>query len=164
MTLSAARATLPDVSPNPLPATAFGLLMVAATGVQPSQPAFAGALLAVAAVILGIVLRPAATAAVAISAGVVAFAEPVPLFAALSGLSAVAYLVSRHSSSGRPAITSAPIRYALGFCAVGLVATSLPVRLPWVALLAPVTVLGLYLIAINPFARDVGPAGGRSDK
>jgi hypothetical protein len=152
---------LPDASPTPVPATAFGLLMVAATGVQPSQPAFAGALLAVAAVFLGIVLAPAATAAVAISAGVIAFTDPVPLFAPLSGLCAVAYLMSRHSSSGRLAVTSAPVRYALGFCIVGLVATSVPVTLPWVAVLAPVTVLGLYLIAIHPFAPDVSRAGDR---
>jgi hypothetical protein len=133
------------------PATVFGLLMVAATGAWPPHPAFAGAVLAAAVVIMGIVVRPVATAAVAMSAGLVALAAPAPLFAALSGMFAVAYLLSRHSPSGLPALTSAPVQCALGLCAVALVATSVPLALPWVGLLAPVAVLALYVIAVRPF-------------
>ncbi len=153
----------PLSSRSPAAATVFGLLMVAATGARPPQPAFAGAVLAVAAVIVGIVARPVSTAAVAVTAGLIVLADAPPLLAALSGIFAVAYLLSRHSPSGMADLTSAPVQWALGFCAVGLVATSIPLALPWVGLLAPIAVLGLYLVAVGSFVWYVARPGDRRE-
>ena len=91
-------------------ATAFGLLMVAATEVQTSGPALIGAVLAAAAVIVGIRWRPAATLAMVISIGLIALTDPAPAFAALSGLSAVGYLVLRHSGGSATQTITPPDR------------------------------------------------------
>jgi hypothetical protein len=40
---------------------------------------------------------------------------------------------------------------ALGFSFAGLVATSFPLQLPWVPLVAPLAVLGIYVLATRPF-------------
>ena len=134
------------------PATAFGLLMVAATEVQTAGPALIGALLAAAAVVVGIRWRPAATLAVVISIGLIALRDPAPAFAALSGLSAVGYLVLRHSGgSVGQTVTPPTVVAALVFAAAGLAATTIPVELPWVPLFAPVAVIVIYAMVVRPF-------------
>ncbi|ELP45161.1 hypothetical protein D522_18534 [Mycobacterium avium subsp. paratuberculosis S5] len=40
---------------------------------------------------------------------------------------------------------------AVGFSFAGLVATSFPLQLPWLPLLAPLGALAIYLLAIRPF-------------
>ncbi|HEY5841549.1 MAG TPA: hypothetical protein VIU87_08785 [Mycobacterium sp.] len=137
-------------------ATAFGLLMVAATEVQTSGTALIGAVLAATAVIVGIRWRPAATMATVISAGLIALTDPAPVFAALSGLSAVGYLVLRHSvGSPAQAITRPTVVAALVFATAGLAATAIPVELPWVPLFAPVAVIVIYVLVVQPFAGSV---------
>ncbi len=134
---------------------AFGLLMVAATGVSPQhQPAFVTAMLAIAAVLAGTVFRPAATLAVTLTVVIIAVEGPSPLFAAVSGLAATLYLLLRHAQGGVMTTSAPTIIAALGFAVTGLAATWFPLRLPWLPLIAPVAVLGAYLLAVRPFVGD----------
>ena len=106
----------------------------------------------------GIAFRPAATLAVLLSAATVVVSNPSPVFVALSGLCAAAYLVSRHAVGTRdPALMSWPtLAGALGFTVAGLVATSFPLQLPWLPLAAPLAALAIYVLAARPFM-----SGGR---
>lgn len=132
--------------------TAFGLLMVAASGVGVhGGPAFVTAMLAVVAVLDGIVFRPAATLAVLLAVSALALSDPSPVQAALAGLLATAYLVLRHAVTGVVTASPPTIVAALGFTFVGLAATAFPLQLPWLPLLAPLAVLGIYLLATRPF-------------
>jgi hypothetical protein len=133
---------------------AFGLLMVglAADGSHgPAVGAWATALLAVAA---GTVFRPAATLAVLLSVATIVLSDPPLVFVALSGLCAAAYLVCRHAV-GAPAgvvLGSWPTAVgALGFTLAGLIATSVPLQLPWLPLAAPLAALAVYVLAVRPF-------------
>jgi hypothetical protein len=108
----------------------------------------------VLAVAAGVPLRGAATLAVSLSVATIVLASPPAVLAAVSGLSAAAYLVCRHAVGPRPAavIGSWPtIIGAVAFTFVGLVATSFPVHLPWLPLAAPFGVLAIYLVATRPF-------------
>jgi hypothetical protein len=135
-------------------ATAFGLLMAAAAAVGAhGLPLGAGAA-AVLAIGAGIAFRPVATLAVLLSVITIVLAGTPPLPAALSGLCAAAYLVCRHAVGPRPVtvLGSWPtIAAALGFTFAGLVATSFPVQVPWLPLVAPVAVLAIYVVATRPF-------------
>jgi hypothetical protein len=135
-------------------ATAFGLLMVglAADGWQES--AIAGWVAALIAVAVGIVLRRAATVAVLLAAVTVLLSSPPVIFVALSGLCAAAYLVCRHAagSTALVVLDSWPTALgAVGFTVAGLVATSFPLQLPWLPLVAPLAALLIYLLAVRPF-------------
>lgn len=133
----------------------FGLLMVAATEIQTHGLALVAAALAVMAVLAGIAFRPVATLAVLFTVSAIVLAAPQPVFAALSGLSATAYLVLRHAASSAVVTISQPtIVAALGLTFAGLVATLIPLQLPWLPLLAPVTVLVMYVIVTQPFLGD----------
>ncbi len=134
---------------------AFGLLMIAATGVEsPHGPAFIAASFALAAVAVGMMFRPAATLAVVLALAAIALTDPAPMLAAVSGLAATLYLVLRHAA-GQVVTASAPtLVAALGFTVVGLAATAFPLRLPWLPLLAPLAVFAIYLLATRPFLGD----------
>ncbi|SPM32411.1 uncharacterized protein MRAB57_209 [Mycobacterium rhizamassiliense] len=135
-------------------ATAFGLLMAGAAAVGTHGLPLAAAAAAVIAVGAGIVFRPAATIAVLLAVATIVLAGPPQLLAALSGLCAAAYLVCRHAVGPRPAavLGSWPtIAAAVGFTFVGLVATSFPVQVPWLPLVAPLAVLTIYVVATRPF-------------
>lgn len=127
--------------------TAFGLVMVASAAVQADGAGLIVAVVAAAAVLAGSVFRPAATVAVLLTVGVVVLADVPPLLTATSGLCAAAYLVLRHTA----AVTSPTVLGAVGFTAAGLAAASLPLQLPWVPLLAPLTVLVLFVLVTRPF-------------
>jgi hypothetical protein len=130
--------------------TAFGLVMVAASAVQADDPSLVAASLAAVAVLAGMVFRPAATLAVLLTAAVVVLDDAPPMLAALSGLCAAAYLVLRHTVTA----TAPTVVGAVGFTAAGLAATSLPVQLPWVPLLAPLAVFVVYVLVTRPFWAD----------
>jgi hypothetical protein len=135
-------------------ATAFGLLMAGSAAAGAQGPAFVAGALALAAVGIGIVFRPAATLAVLLAVVTIALGGTPHLFAALSGLSAAAYLVCRHAVGPHAAAVagSAPtVVAALGFSFAGLVATSFPVQVPWLPLVAPLGVLAIYVVATRPF-------------
>ncbi len=134
--------------------TPFGLVMVAAAGMQTEGVALAVAMLAAAAVLAGIAFRVAATPAVLLAAAAIVITDAAPMPAALAGLSAACYLVLRYTEGGRAAVigASAPAMLAaLGFTFVGVLAASFPFELPWLPLLAPLAVFGIYVIATRPF-------------
>lgn len=131
-------------------ATGFGLVMVAATAVQADDPALVVAGLAALTVLAGSVFRVCATVAVLLAGAVLVLADAPPELAALSGLTAAAYLALRHTATA-----SAPtVIGAVGFTALGLAAVSLPLQLPWVPLMAPVAVLALVVLVTRPFWAD----------
>lgn len=135
-------------------ATGFGLLMVglAADGWQgPAVVAWVAALIAVA---VGAVSRRAATVAVLLAAITVMLTDPPLIFVALSGLCAAAYLVCRHAAGAAAPVVLDSWPTAVGavaFTFAGLVATSFPLQLPWLPLVAPLGALVIYLLAIRPF-------------
>jgi hypothetical protein len=138
--------------------TAFGLVMVAASGFQTDGPALVLAMLAAVAVLAGIAFRVAATVAVLLAAAaIVVFGAP-PMLAALAGLAAACYLVLRYSEGGSIRVegASAPAMLAaLGFTFVGVLAASFPFELPWLPLLAPLAVFGIYVLATRPYYKAV---------
>ena len=148
------------MTPAALPApralsTTFGLLMVAATEIQTHGLALVAAALAVTAVVAGLQFRPAATLAVMITVSAIVLSDPSPMLAALSGLSAAAYLVLRHAADSVAINATQPtVIGAVGLTSAGLVATSIPLQLPWLPLLAPVAVLAIYVIVTQMFLAD----------
>jgi hypothetical protein len=134
--------------------TAFGLVMVAASGFQTAGPALVLAMLAAAAVLAGILIRVAATVAVLSSAAAIVVSDAPPMLAALAGLSAACYLVLRFTEGGSTRVLGAStpaMVAALGFTFVGVLAASFPFELPWLPLLAPLAVFGIYVLATRPF-------------
>jgi hypothetical protein len=130
--------------------TAFGLLMIATTALVAEGPSLVGAALAVVAVLFGIRFAGAATLAVMISVVVALLADAPPMSTALAGIAAAAYLVLRYSSSVESVVTAPTAVGALGFSAIGLGATVIPVSVPWLPLAAPVAVLVSYVIVVKP--------------
>jgi hypothetical protein len=114
------------------------------------------AMAAAVAVFAGIAVRLVATAAVLMAAAAIVTSDAPPILAALAGLSAACYLVLRHTEGESPRAigASAPsLLAALGFTFVGVVAASFPFELPWLPLLAPLAVFGIYVLATRPFYR-----------
>lgn len=137
-----------------LSSSAFGVLMVGAAAARAEGPALLVAAAALSAVLLAGWLRPAATAAVLLTALTVVLADPAPMYTALAGLAATAYLVLRH---GVGTATAPTMLAAVGFAAVGTVAVALPVQVPWLPLAAPLALLAGYLLALRPYL-----VGGRT--
>lgn len=53
------------------------------------------------------------------------------------------------TTAGQPTMIA-----ATSFTLAGVVATSFPLQLPWMPLVAPVTVLALYVLTTRPFMAD----------
>jgi hypothetical protein len=137
--------------------TACGLLMVAAAAIGSHGATFAAAALATLAVLAGTMLRQVATLAVLLTVSAIILSNSAPALAAVSGLSAAVYLVLRHaagSGTGLATVSGPTMVGAVGFTFVGLVATAFPLQLPWLPLLAPLTVFAIYVLATRPFLRD----------
>ncbi|GAB7141621.1 hypothetical protein [Mycobacterium riyadhense] len=135
-------------------APVFGLLMVGSAAVGSHGPAIIAAVAAVIAVAVGTVVRAAATLAVLLSVSAIALSDRPHVLAALSGLCAAAYLVCRHGAGATAGLvmgSSPTIIAAAGFTFVGLVATSFPLQLPWLPLVAPLAVLAIYVLATRPY-------------
>ncbi|MEE9243053.1 MAG: hypothetical protein V3U55_03210 [Mycobacterium sp.] len=128
--------------------TVFGVLMVGAAGHRASQPALILTAAALAAVLVARWLRPVATVAVLLTVFTVVLADPAPMYTALAGLAATAYLVLRHGA-GRA--TGPTMLAAVGFAAVVTLAMAVPVQVPWLPLAAPLVLLAAYLLALRPF-------------
>ena len=134
--------------------TIFGLLMVGSATVGSHGPAVVAGAAAVVGVGVGMALRPAATLAVLLTVLTIVLSHPSQLLAALSGLCAAAYLVCRYAGGGPDAVAAGAgptVVAAVGFTFAGLVATSFPLQLPWLPLLAPLAVLAIYVLATRPF-------------
>ena len=137
--------------------TACGVLMVAAVGIGAHGSTRVAATSALVAVTIAVLFRPIATLAVLLTVVAIALSGPPATVAAVSGLSAAAYLVLRHAASsgaGLDSVSVATMVSAVGFTLVGLVATAFPLRLPWLPLLAPLAVFAVYLLATRPYLRD----------
>jgi hypothetical protein len=134
-------------------ATAFGLVMVGLAAVGSHGPALVAAMLAVVAVGVGMAIRQAATLAVLLSVCTLVASGPSVVFAAWSGLCAAAYLVCRHAAgTAAGAIGSWPtIVAAVSFTFAGVAATAFPLQVPWLPVVAPLAVLGIYVLATRPF-------------
>ncbi|MGV0744726.1 hypothetical protein [Mycolicibacterium sp. XJ870] len=148
------------MSAQPAPrtfSTVFGLLMAGAAAATAEGSALVAAAVAGVGVLIGLWIRPAATAAVVAAAVSLALSEPAPLFAALAGLSATAYLVIRHAveTPDTATTTRQTMLAAIGFTAAGLAAAALPVSVAWLPLLAPPAVAVAYFLALRPFV-DTG--------
>jgi hypothetical protein len=138
-----------NLSPTACMATAFGLLMAAASAVGADGPALAAAVGAALAVLAGIVFRWAATLAVVASACAIAIAAPAPTAAVLAGLCGAAYLVLRHGSGSETA-TVPTIVGALSFSLFACLAMMVPLQLAWLPLVAPAAVFAVYVIVLRP--------------
>ncbi len=127
--------------------TVFGALMVVAAA-GPGTPTLIAAALALVAVAAGVFYRPAAVLAVLAAVAALGLSDPPVLSAAVSGLSATAYLVIRHAAGSDVVTTTAPtVTCMLGFTVGAVAAGLLPWRLAWVPLLAPVVVVGIVVAA-----------------
>jgi hypothetical protein len=131
--------------------SAFGVLMVAASAHRADGRALVVAAAALFAVAVAAWWRPAATVAVLLTVGTVLLAAPSPMYTALAGLAAAAYLVLRHGDGRASAATMAG---AVGFGVAGAVAVVLPVQLPWLPLAAPLVLLAGYLLAVRPYMAE----------
>jgi hypothetical protein len=151
------------MQPAPLAfSSAFALLMVTAAAVQADRPGSVAVALAVAAVLIGLRYRTAATLSVLLVIAAVVLSDPPPLFAVLSGLSAAAYLVLRHAAgpSGGLVTTTIPTVVGMvGFTLVGIAATWVPLRLPWLPLLAPPAIVVIFVLVTLPFFRGAARGG-----
>jgi hypothetical protein len=95
------------------------------------------------------VIRPIATLAVLLSVLAMTLSDPSPLLAAVSGLCAAGYLIFRYGSAVIG--SGATLVGAVGFTFAGLVATSFPLQVPWLPLVAPLAVVAIYVLATRPF-------------
>ena len=134
---------------------AFGLLMVVTAGGTGGPVVLAALGLAVVAVAVSLIDRRAATAAVLVSIVALALSEPAPLFAAVSGLSAATYLVTRHAiGSAAVTLTVPTVAGMLGFTAVGLAATAVALPVNWIPLLAPALMAAVLVVVAFPLLAD----------
>lgn len=138
----------------PVFATVFGVLMVGLAADGSYGFVVLVWVTALIAVLVGAVYRPAASVAVLLAVITIMLSDPPLVFVALSGLCAAAYLVCRHAvgASTLVVLGSSPTAIAaVGFTFAGLAATSFPLQLPWLPLVAPLATLVIYLLAIRPF-------------
>jgi hypothetical protein len=149
--------TLP-IQPAPRAfSAAFGFLMVSAAAVQADKAGSIALVLAAIALLIGLAYRAAATLSVLFVIAAIVLSNPPPLFAAVSGLSAAAYLVLRHAarpSAGLVTTTRPTVVGMVCMTLVGIAATSVPLRLPWLPLLAPPAVVLVFVLVTLPFLRN----------
>jgi hypothetical protein len=149
------------MSPTRALSSAFGLLMVAAVALQADAPALIAALAAAVAVVVSIQLPSAATVAVLVCVGAIGLSDASPLLCVLAGLNATCYLLLRHVG-GRASITGPTTACVLVASTLGLVATTIPTHLPWVPLVAPLAVFGLFVVVVQPLRLAQRAAQSRS--
>lgn len=144
-----------SIQPAPLAfSTAFGLLMVTAAAINTDRAGVVAIGVAVVALLVGLRYRAGATLSVLSVIAAIVLSVPPPLFAALSGLSAAAYLVIRHAAEAGVVTTTRPTVIAMvTFTVIGIGATSVPLHVPWLPLVAPPAVVLMFLLAAWPFLR-----------
>jgi hypothetical protein len=139
--------------------SAFGVLMVAAAARPAGLWGLAASAVAVAAVVAGLFVRPASVVAVLVTIAAVAVADPAPVLAAVAGLSAAAYLITRYADDA-VTLTVPTVLGMVGFSVAGAAAFAVPVRLTWVPLAAPAIMAAILILVAVPLAAEVfaGPA------
>ena len=133
--------------------SAFGVLMVGAGAYHADGAALIAAVAALVAVLIAAWWRPAAAGAVLLTVCTIVLADPAPLYTALAGLAATAYLVLRHGDPTRPTML-----FAVVFAAAVVIAVVTPVKVVWLPLAAPLVLLAGYLLALRPFLTRGGAA------
>ena len=147
---------------------AFGMLMVVTAAATAGPMVLAVLGLALVAVAVGVFDRRAATAAVLLSIAGLALSDPPAVFAAVSGMSAAAYLLTRHAvGSAAVTLTVPTVAGLVGFTVAGLAATAVAVPVSWIPLLAPAIAGrradrgGAAPAGRRPYRRHPGPTGDR---
>lgn len=146
-------------SAAPLFSAAFGVLMVAAAARPAGSWGLALLVLTAGALLAAVFVRPAAVLAVLLTVAGMALAEPIPLLAAVSGLAAAAYLVSRFADDAAT-LTVPTVLGMVGFTLAGAAAAAVPVQITWVPLVTPLIMVGILILVAAPLVTDVmsGPA------
>lgn len=141
---------------------AFGALMIAAAARPASHWGLVALALAACAVVAGVFVRGVAAAAVLLTVVAIGFDAPSPLFAAVSGLSAAAYLATRHAGQA-VTLTAPTVAGMLGFAVAGVLFTTIPLRLSWAPLLAPVIIAAILIAVVSQLAAGSvsGPGADR---
>ena len=142
--------------------TAFGVVMVLAAGLEGGSAVLAVLAAGLAAVAAGLLDRRVAVGAVLLTIVGLAIGEPTPLYAAVSGLAAATYLVTRYGdATGAATLTVPTVAGLLGFTMVGLAATAITTKITWVPLLAPVVMTGVLVVVAIPLlgGNAIRPAG-----
>jgi hypothetical protein len=132
-----------------------GMAMIAATDPRTHGLALWTAGLALAAVLVGLRFRSAATVAVLLTALTLTISAPPLMLSAVSGLCATGYLVMQHTSgpiSAGP--TRATVGAAMGFSAVSAIVAAVSLDAAWLPLMAPFGLLGAYALVIHPYLRQ----------
>ena len=137
-------------------AAASGLFMAAAA--LPGAPTLALPLVEAAALLAlaGLRFRHAASAAVLTIIGALTLSNPTALLAVAAGIAAAVYLLSVHAIGQPPGVvplTRSALGGTLGFGAAALLVAIVPGGHPWWPVIAPVTVVILYLLAVRPLRR-----------
>lgn len=136
-------------------APAFGLLMVVTAGAAGGPVVLAVLGLAVVAVAAGVFDRRAATVAVLFSITALALSDPMPWFAAISGISAAAYLLTRHAVGGGAVTLTLPTVVGMtGFTVAGLAATAVALPVGGIPLLAPAIMAAVLIVISIPLLAD----------
>ena len=134
---------------------AFGMLMVVTAAATAGPMVLAVLGLALVAVAVGVLDRRAATAAVLLSIAGLALSDPPAVFAAVSGMSAAAYLLTRHAvGSAAVTLTVPTVAGLVGFTVAGLAATAVAVPVSWIPLLAPAIMAGVLIVVALPLLAD----------
>ena len=150
---------------------AFGAVMVLTAAVDGGPVVLAILATAVVAVAAGLFDRRAAVIAVLLTAGALALGAPTPLFAAVSGMAATAYLLTGYADgTGAVTLTVPSVAGLIGFTLAGLAATAVSSSVPWMPLLAPAVMTAVLIVVTIPLlagergmpgpAGDDDPAGG----
>lgn len=142
--------------------TALGVLMVAAAAAPAGPWGLAAVGLAGAAVLTGLFLRPAAVAAVLLAIAATALGDPEPLLAAVSGLSATGYLLTRYADEAAT-LTVPTVLGMVGFTVAGALVSVVSVQVTWAPLVAPAVMAGILILVAAPLVAELftGPTADR---
>ena len=135
---------------------AFALLMIAAGALGAVGVDFAVVGVAVVAVAAGVRWAGAATLAVGCVVVLLVRTDPPPTVAAIAGIAATAYLVTRFVERPDDVVSRPTVAAAMGLSALALLAAIVPVEVVWLPLAVPVAVLAAYVVVVRPFL--VSPA------
>lgn len=133
---------------------AFGVLMVVAATGPAGAWALASSAAALAALLAGLFFRPAAVAAVLFTIAGIVLGDPVPVLAAVSGLSAAAYLISRYAEDA-VTLTVPTVLGMVGFTVLGATAGAVSVRMTWLPLVAPAIMAAILILVVLPLVSEV---------
>lgn len=141
---------------------AFGIVMVLAAGLDGAAVILGVLAGALAAVVAGLFDRRAAVVAVLLTVVALAIGAPTPLFAAVAGMAAAAYLLTGYAHvTGADTLTVPTVAGLIGFTLAGLAAATITTKITWVPLLAPVVMTAVLIVVAIPLlsGNRTGPAG-----